>query len=57
MKDDHRLTDKQRHFIRTYTIIDLFTSWVLTKKRRAKLQKIVDETKEFKKIAAEKKKQ
>ena len=57
MKDDQPLTNKQRHVIRTYNIIDLFTSWVLTKKRRAKLQKIVDETKEFKKIAAEKKKQ
>lgn len=57
MKDDPNLTGKQRHVIRTYNIIDLFSSWVLTKKRRAKLQKIVDETKEFKKTAAEKKKQ
>lgn len=57
MKDDPRLTDKERHLIKSYGIIDLFTSWFLTKKQRAKLQKIVDETKEFKKIAAEKKKQ
>lgn len=57
MKDDHRLTDKERHVIKTYNIIDLFASWFLTKKQRAKLQKIADETKEFKKIAADRKKQ
>ena len=57
MKDDQRLTDKERHVIRTYNIIDLFTSWFLTKKQRAKLQKIIDETKELKKIAAARKKQ
>ena len=56
MKDQHYLTEKQKAVIKTYNIIDLFASWFMTKKQRAKLQKIADETKEFKKVVAERKK-
>lgn len=43
--------------MKSYNLIDLFTSWFLTKKQKAKLQKIADETKEFQKIAKERKSQ
>jgi hypothetical protein len=55
MKNRYGLTKEQQQLMKSYNIIDLFNTWFLTKKQKAKLQKISDEIKEFNKIAEERK--
>jgi hypothetical protein len=55
MKNRYGLTKEQQQLMKSYNIIDLFSTWFLTKKQKAKLQKISDEIKEFNKIAEERK--